>query len=163
MITFDTAAGRFNYRVAGVCIHADHVLLSQAARDDFWAMPGGRVELLEDSRSTLMREMRKELGVEVTCDRLLWVLENFFTYEDRAFHELALYYAMTLPAASPLLNVGREFPGLEAHDPMVFRWFPVEQLTQVRLYPTILRTELQQVPATTRHLIHTDFPDDEAK
>ena len=65
VIVFDVDAGRFNYRVAGVCVHAGHVLLHQAAGDDFSALPGGRPELGEDSRTALAREMHEELGVEI--------------------------------------------------------------------------------------------------
>jgi hypothetical protein len=42
VISFDVDAGHFNYRVAGVCLHADYVLLQRAVADDFWALPGGR-------------------------------------------------------------------------------------------------------------------------
>lgn len=41
MITFDIGAGRFNYRDAGVCVHAGHVLLHQAEATDFWTLPAG--------------------------------------------------------------------------------------------------------------------------
>jgi 8-oxo-dGTP pyrophosphatase MutT (NUDIX family) len=159
VISFDVNAGHFNYRVAGACIHADHVLLQRAMTEDIWALPGGRPEFLEDSRSTLIREMREELGVDITCSRLLWVLENFFTYAGRAFHELAFYYAMDLPAASPLLDLNRVHLGIEPGNPLEFRWFPVDRLAEVRLYPAILRTALQDLLATTQHLIHTDEPD----
>lgn len=159
MISFDLGGGQFNYRVAGICLEAGRVLLQQAVGYDFWTLPGGRGELLEDSRSTLVREMHEELGVEVTCGRLLWVLENFFTYEGRAFHELALFYSMTLPVDSLLLGVTGEYAGLEPDNPLVFRWFPVDHLTGVKLYPTVLRTALRDLPATTQHLMHHDEPD----
>lgn len=159
MIAFDLAAGRFNYRVAGACVRAGHVLLHRAAADDFWALPGGRPEFGEDSRAALAREMREELGVTVGVGRLLWVLENFFAHAGRNFHELAFYYAMALPAASPVLDLQQEHAGVEPDNPLVFRWFPVDRLTGVRLYPRVLRAELGRIPATPRHLIHLDETD----
>jgi 8-oxo-dGTP pyrophosphatase MutT (NUDIX family) len=159
VISCDFDAGHFNYRVAGACIHADHILLHRAVTEDFWALPGGRPELFEDSRTTLIREMREELGVDITCGRLLWVLENFFTHAGSAYHELAFYYAMTLPAASSLFDLERAHLGIEPDNPLEFRWFPVDRLTEVRLYPTILRTALRDLPATIQHLIHIDEPD----
>jgi 8-oxo-dGTP pyrophosphatase MutT (NUDIX family) len=159
MIAVDFDGGRFNVRAAGVCARDGHVLLQRAAAEDFWALPGGRPEFAEDSRAALLREMREELGVEIACGRLLWVLENFFTYAERSFHELAFYYAMTLPAASPLLDLEQEYAGLELDNPLVFRWFPIDDLVNVRLYPRVFRTALRELPATTHHLIHTDIAD----
>jgi 8-oxo-dGTP pyrophosphatase MutT (NUDIX family) len=159
VISFDVDAGHFHCRVVGVCLQAEHVLLQRAVTEDFWALPGGRLELLEDSRTALIREMWEELGVEITCGRLLWVVENFFSFAGRAFHELAFYYVMTLPADEPLLDVQRVHPGIEPENPLEFRWFPVERLAEVRLNPTIMRTALREVPATIQHLIHTDEPD----
>jgi hypothetical protein len=63
-------------------------------------------------------------------------------------------------AASPLLDVERDHPGIEADNPLEFRWFPVERLAEVRLYPTIMRSALRALPATAQHLIHTDESDE---
>lgn len=49
MICFETENGRFNLRSAAVVILDDHVLIHRAREDDFWALPGGRVELFETS------------------------------------------------------------------------------------------------------------------
>jgi len=37
----------FNFRAAGIILDGDWVLLHRAEIDDFWAPPGGRVELGE--------------------------------------------------------------------------------------------------------------------
>ena len=36
---------------------------------------------MESAGAALRREMREELGVHVTVGRLLWLVENFFTFE----------------------------------------------------------------------------------
>jgi ADP-ribose pyrophosphatase YjhB (NUDIX family) len=70
MITWDSGRARFNYRVAGIALDGDRVLLVRADGYDFWFMPGGRGELLEPARDTLRREMRAELGVAVEVGRV---------------------------------------------------------------------------------------------
>jgi ADP-ribose pyrophosphatase YjhB (NUDIX family) len=71
MINLRTPFGRFNYRIVGVAMRGEEeqdqceVLLHRAVTDDFWALPGGRAELLEPADATLRREMREELGVEL--------------------------------------------------------------------------------------------------
>src|SRR3954447_1367470 len=100
--------------------------------------------------------MREEIGTNVACGNLLWVLEKFFTYAGRAFHEVVFYYFMSLPDGAPFLDLEREHAGREAETPLVFRWFLIDRLGEVCLYPTILRTALRKIPASTQHLIHID-------
>lgn len=88
-----------NYRVAGVCLRGRDLLLEHAPSEDFWALPGGRVELGETSVEALVRELDEELGVAAVPGRLLWVNENFFEQAGRPWHELGLYYLTALPAA----------------------------------------------------------------
>ena len=52
---------------------------------------------MEDAEKALAREMQEELGVDVCVDRLLWVVENFFNYQDNPYHELGLYFLMSIP------------------------------------------------------------------
>ena len=49
MITFEEGEVGFNYRVVGIAVNGNQVLLHRAENDDFWSLPGGRVELLEPS------------------------------------------------------------------------------------------------------------------
>ena len=154
-IAFTEGKARFNYRIVGCVLHDRRVLLHRAERDDFWALPGGRGELLEPSAETLRREMREELGVDARVERLLWVVENFFENEELAFHEVALYYLMSFPPGCPLY--GRPiFEGDEEGVRLIFQWHPVDQLEGIRLFPTFLRTALQSIPGGIVHVVHTD-------
>jgi ADP-ribose pyrophosphatase YjhB (NUDIX family) len=153
------ASDHLNYRVAGVCVHEDHVLLHREAKDDFWVMPGGRPHLYESSRDALIREMDEEIATRVEVPRLLWVVENFFEYFGERFHEIAFYYQMSLPEDSPYRDVGVDFTGQEGDVTLLFHWFPIDEIERVRLYPTFLRTALSTLPESPVHLIHVDQPD----
>lgn len=155
MITFDEDDIRFTHRVVGVALDRDRVLLHRTDSMNFWALPGGRAELLEPSPETLVREMREELGVEVKVDRLLWLAENFFEYGPRSYHEIGFYFLMQLPPDSPLRDQ-TTFLGREGDLPIYFEWHPLVTLENVALYPTFLRTGLKSIPANIVHIIHTD-------
>lgn len=155
MITFDEGETRFNYRMAGIALDGDRVLLHRMDWENFWSLPGGRGELLEPARETLRREMREELGVEVEVGRLVWVMESFFELNGKSYHELGLYFLMTLPDGSRFLRED-EFEGDEEGVKLIFRWFSIAELESVRLLPSFLGQGLKSIPPGTEHVVHSD-------
>lgn len=156
MITFEDKHIRFTNRVVGIAYDRGRVLVHRAVTDDFWALPGGRAELLESSADTLRREMREEMNEVVHVERLVYVVENFFTFAGCAVHELGLYHLMHLPADS-WLRTQDEFTGQEGQLGIIFRWWPLDTLPTARLFPTFLRSGLRSLPDTITHIVHTDM------
>jgi len=156
VITFNEGKVRFHYRAAGVALSGNRVLLHRGEKDDFWSLPGGRVELLEPSEDTLRREMLEELGIEIHVGRLLWVVENFFEYGDESHHELGLYFLMMLPQDSPLYWQSEPFIGDEEGIKLIFSWHQLDELDKIALYPTFLRDALRSLPEATLHIVHID-------
>ncbi len=157
MISFEMTQGRFNYRVAGVCVEDGHVLLQTFAGSLYWVLPGGRPELSESSQVALRREMREELDAEVQLERLLWVVESFFlTNTSRPFHEIGMYYLMTLPAESTLHDKTQAVTGMDFGAPFTLKWFPLDALADLPLFPPFLRTRLTQLPPTVEHIIEEE-------
>jgi 8-oxo-dGTP pyrophosphatase MutT (NUDIX family) len=150
MITFETPQGQFNYRVAGVAILGGHVLLHQAAGDDFWTLPGGRLEAMETASDALCREMLEETALVVSVSRLLWIVENFFTYGGKKVHELLLCFEMSVPDA---VDLQAGFRGTEGTTELTFRWYPLDRLHTVRIEPVFLREALRALPQSSAHII----------
>jgi ADP-ribose pyrophosphatase YjhB (NUDIX family) len=167
MITFTIGQARFVHRVAGVCIHEGHVLLQRSEDDSFWFLPGGRIEVMESSEEAIRREMREELKLDedVQVERLLWIVENLFIDDSLGGfnHELGLYYLIALPNGSDFYNKNKthaaiEDTGVFADEPLTFalRWFPLEALDDIPLYPTFLKAALRNLPASVQHIVHRD-------
>lgn len=155
MLTLDEGSARFTNRVVGIALDRDRVLLHRTDDMTFWALPGGRAELMETSIESLKREMREEISTNVEVERLLWLAENFFVYRGRSFHELGLYFLMHLPPDSPLREQ-TTFLGQEGTLPVHFEWFPIATLEDVPLYPKFLRTGLQSLPTATTHTVYVE-------
>lgn len=143
---------RFNPRVNAVAIRDGRVLMSRATRDAFWCLPGGRIEPGEPSEAALAREMAEELGLATRVGRLVFVVENFFAYGGRRFHEFGLYFTVDLPAGAE--EHPGEFAGAEPD--LVFRWFPLAELPDLDVRPAFLRERLADLP---RHPLHVQWPD----
>lgn len=171
MISVSIGESRFNYRAAGVCAHDGYVLLHRAAHEDFWSLPGGRVEIGETAQAAVARELREELGptFEMRVDRLLWVVENFFTYDGVSFHEIGLYALVPPGPANAYLDKSHTYHGIEGdfdplHRPiqLVFQWFPLATLESVPLFPRFLRSALRHLPDRLEHIVNGDTPEESA-
>lgn len=97
----------------GLVVRDEAVLLVRISARGFhtgsWSLPGGGVDHGEPPRSTVVRELREECGVEVTVGELVAVHDEHFSgtapngrYED--FHSVALVFEAVLPeGAEPVL------------------------------------------------------------
>ncbi|GGH27670.1 NUDIX hydrolase [Paenibacillus segetis] len=145
MITFERNNNKFNFRVAGILIHNGKLLLHTTKTDDFWNLPGGRVEFNESTEQALIRELQEELGVTIQLERLVYVNEDFFEYDCKKYHEIGFYYLMSLPANHDILQKKEEFYGLEDNGRLIFKWFEVEELLDLEVYPEILKTDIKEI------------------
>ncbi|WP_085523414.1 NUDIX hydrolase [Tuberibacillus sp. Marseille-P3662] len=148
---FETEQSIFNYRVAGVWIEGDHVLLHKAVDDDHWALPGGRVKIAEESETSIKREMVEELGIEVKVNHTIWIIENFFNFGSRDYHEIGFYYNISPVDRSSHLTTDA-FYGLEG-ERLIYQWVPIEELNNLILYPVFLTAALKDIPTHTEHLV----------
>ena len=140
-ISYTQDRSRFNFRVAGIVMDADRVLLHQAKQDDFWNLPGGRVEMNESTEAAIQREMMEELGVFVQVEKLPFICEDFYEYDGVDMHEIGFYYVISLPEGHSFYNEP-QFNGLEQDANLTFRWFPIQETEQMEIYPVFLRKEL---------------------
>lgn len=163
MISLPVSSGRFNFRAA-VWLHEGHVLLQGDSREDFWALPGGRVEHMEPAQDAIHRELTEELafGSETRIERLLWIVQNFFSVPEWGGnqHELGLYFLITpeVVDVERLRDKSRAHMCVEPDSYLTFRWFPLATLAQTQpLRPTFLNTALLHLPATPQLITHSDI------
>jgi ADP-ribose pyrophosphatase YjhB (NUDIX family) len=166
MISTMIGSARFNVRVAGVWIDDGHVLLQGDEREeDFWTLPGGRVEIMEPVEAALRREMREELAIgdDLRVGRLLWIIQNIFQYPEPGddHHELGFYFLMTPGQADTdrLCDKRRDHPCAEPETTLRFRWFPLAEVAAgVLILPTFLNAALQDLPSEPRIITHDARP-----
>ena len=146
-ITFETEAGRFNYRVCAVLLDRGRILAMHDERSPYFYLPGGRVRMGERAEDAVLREVREELGIEARILRPLWLCQSFFN-EDVAhvdYHELCLYFLLDI-SGTDLLSRGDRFRGPELRHVHDFEWLPFERLKDEYFYPLFLKTEIYRLP-----------------
>lgn len=151
MISFSTESGRFNYRSGAVIIHENHVLLHKDVEDEFWALPGGRVEFHEYSNKTVCREISEELGWQSEVIKHLWYLENFFEYRSELYHEISNIFLVSL-INHPSIDSEADFIGIEEPKKLVFRWVPLALVSEYKIQPNFLQDRLNSLPDSLEHI-----------
>ncbi|WP_053218338.1 NUDIX hydrolase [Virgibacillus senegalensis] len=148
--TFPIGQAVFNYRAAAILTKNKYVLLHKQVNESHWALPGGRVEILEDSQTTVKREIKEELDWDIEVHSLLWVTENFFEYKERDYHEIGMYYHAS---PSKAIEVTTDAFYGEEDDRLIYQWVALDKLENIHLVPEFLKTSLRNFPASIEHKI----------
>lgn len=146
MIRAEIDGGFFNFRVAGVFIQNGAVLVHRGRDDKFYALPGGRVEMFEETDAALVREMKEELKADTAIRRLLWICEDFYEYGGQKVHELCYYYLAEFEHPSQTQTEGSFWvTELDGSD-LEFVWLPLADMENAVIYPRFLREGLLSLP-----------------
>ena len=148
-ISFPLDDGLFNFRVAGVAISNGKLLLHKTPSDNFWSLPGGRVDLFEMTSQTLVREMVEETGWHIQVGELMWIVENFFGYNGVRHHEIGFYYKMEIPD----VDCDADFQAIELGSELLFHWHPLEELQSIKIYPEFISKDLIQNTTHPKHIV----------
>ena len=129
---------RLNVRCGLIMRHGDDVVLeiSKVGRNS--VIPGGRIQTMESSREAIRREIFEEMGIllEESRIRQLTVLENFFTYEERGFHEIYFLYEYILSPElyEKIKEIGTNMDNRETY----FKFVEAEKVEEYNLLPKAL-------------------------
>ena len=158
-ILFKTDDYIFSYRVAGICIHNEKVLLHKAKGDEGYAFPGGNVSFGETSAETLRREFMEEIGAEITVGELKWVGEIFFPLKGKPCHQICLYYPVEIKNiddfSDDIFTGTEEMHGDDFQ--IEFHWIPLVQLNNIKIYPEKAADLMMKLDSGVQHFIDKEI------
>ena len=144
-IQFEIEGVTVNCRAVGILINNKKILFQKRKRDNFWALPGGKIAVMEKGYHAVKRELNEELGLNLDPqipNDLLDVKENFFNYDDKKFHEFIFMYSMELPENSPVLLYDDCFAGTEKGKDLVFKWLNRDDILTENIAPSFMVEDL---------------------
>lgn len=153
---------QFIFRVAGIFLRNQSVLLHRAEHDDVWALPGGGCDFFEDTKSTLVREALEELNADITVNSLAFTVENFFEINSIKAHEVGFYYLSEFVGNSKHFYEVDDFEGVEdkmegtSKQCLFFKWIPFDSLAEYKIKPNFLIKKLRKLEPNTEHVINRD-------
>ena len=94
-IKIKTRNYNFKFRVSGLVIKNNKLLLVDMDDSGFLCLPGGYVELGETTQVAVKRELLEEVGKKFDISKYLGVVENYFINKySKKIHEISFYYLM---------------------------------------------------------------------
>lgn len=143
-------------RPLAICVFrdGDRIFVAEgcdpAKGEVFYRPLGGAIKFGERSQEALARELREEIGAEITDLRYLGTLENIFTFNGEPRHEIVLVYDGAFVDRS--LYAREVVQGCEPKLQQTFNvvWKPLADLRTNRppLYPDGLYDLLMRAPVT---------------
>lgn len=158
-IIFKTNEYVFSYRVAGVLLQNEKVLLQKIENDTCYAIPGGHVSLGETNKETLVREFKEEINVDINVGSLKWVGELFFPWGEKSCHQICLFYNVSLTenAKIPLNGTFLGTEDLEGKSfKLEFHWIDIKDIEKIELYPIEAKKYLAEGLTKVEHFVYKE-------
>lgn len=126
---------RVRTRACGICIKEEKLLMvnhKNLTSGDFWAPPGGGIEMNETAHDTLEREFREETNLTITVGELLFVTE----YYNQPLHAVELFFRVNWVKGA--LETGTD-PEMKSDDQIIsdaqfLSWVEISKIDQKNLH-----------------------------
>jgi|SRR5690606_27884791 len=150
--------GHFNIRVYGILVNDDREVLISDEREygmEFSKFPGGGLEYGEGLSAAIAREFKEECNVEIDILSHVHTTDVFIKSAFNNSQVIAVYYHVknTTSLECRFSDKTFDFKAGEAVD-QVFRWVPVDKLTESDLTFEIDRIALRAFLSEKSHGLH---------
>lgn len=153
-LTIDVENYKLNIRAAGVIIHNNKILTHKNINKDHYALPGGRVEIGENSELTVKRELKEELGKEIDIKGYIATIENFFELEGKKYHEIFFIHRAEFADKNDQA-INTTMHNVEGKEYLNYEWLDLDNIDKYNIVPNCLKEILKgnQFPV---HKIYED-------
>lgn len=145
----DAVNDSFSYRVAALIIRDGNILVAKHINHDCYYTVGGRVRLNETSLEAVVREVVEETGFIFEVDKLAFVQERFFKYNEKNHHEIVFFYHMKYNE-NLVIKDGAYTDQAEKE---TLHWLTLKKLNQINIVPEFLKTGLLNISENIIHVI----------
>ena len=157
-IKIKTEDYNFKFRVSGLIIKNNKLLLVDMDDSGFLCLPGGYVELGETTEIAVKRELLEEVGKNFDISKYLGVVENYFINKySKKTHEISFYYVMT-----PVENINTNNFTIIENDKghkikLEFKWINLKEINNYDIRPSFLKQILEDENFEFNHLIFNEL------
>lgn len=153
-LTIEVEDYKLNVRAAGIIIHNNKVLTHRNLNSNHYTFIGGRVEIGEDSATTVKREIEEEVGKEVEIIEHGGVIENFFEMQGTKYHEMLFIHRAEFVDEEDQ-KIEYTLKNREGKDYLQYEWIDIDHLDDYPIKPAIIKEILKQGKFPV-HMINKD-------
>ncbi len=156
-VKFKTNDYNYYNRAVGIIQKDNKYLILNVDNSSYYHIPGGHIEIEEDSLVAITREIKEELGYTVKDAKLFCIQENFYEKNNISHHGVEYYYLIeTEEDIEPIDRVVIENDrGVEKH--LQIKWVSIEELKEIDLRPhTVKDLMINNKFNTLTHIIQRD-------
>lgn len=132
----------FMCRSCAVVMYEGKILFQKRRNDKYWALPGGKIGVLETTSEAVTRELKEELDItDITVGDVISVTENFFEWNGNRVHQYIFAHKVTFN--DPKYNdIEGTFDGSEEGKDVIFTWVKKEDLVNTPIKPDYVVDQL---------------------
>jgi ADP-ribose pyrophosphatase YjhB (NUDIX family) len=83
---------KLNIRTAVIIDTEKGYIFEKDKLEGFYYVVGGRIKINETSKKAAKREINEELGIKIKNINLKAIVESFYVYDNKKYHEICFYY-----------------------------------------------------------------------
>lgn len=140
-----------NFRSAGVLIQNGKILVQRDKGGNEYALPGGLVLQGETTDQAVVRRYKEEANVDIICERLIWVEECFWEWNNKSTHTICFYYLINLKDKDSIPN--NKFVCQSVNDNVEYGWVDLKMLNTLIIYPSFAKTEVFNISDGVKHFV----------
>lgn len=137
-ITIELGEHMLNVRAAVIIIHNNKILVHRNVNKDHYALPGGRVEIGEDSKETVEREIKEELGKDIEIESYIATVENFFRLESKKYHEILFIHKGEFVEDEDK-KIEYTLHNKEGKDYLQYEWLDLNKIEEYNIVPACIK------------------------
>jgi len=156
-LDFEKDNYRFNARVSAIIYNKDKTKVLLFKIDDgrdFYMLPGGRIELNEDSKTAIYREIKEELNYDLEYN-LCSIQENFVYKDGINIMQYCFYYKAIYNGYISTT----EFKCLD-NDSQIFSWVNIKDIDKLKIVPLSSKFLIQNDNNSIHHIVERKCKND---
>lgn len=143
-----------NFRSAGVLIHNGRILVQREKGGKEYALPGGLVLQGETAEQAVIRRYKEEANIEIICEKLIWVEESFWEWNNKKTHSICFYHLVNLKNKDFVPN--NKFICQAENNNVEYGWIEIKELNNLIIYPSFIKTEVKNITNSVKHFVTQD-------
>ena len=154
VITMQEEGTRFNARVGTIIYNEDKTkILIENQHDKRYMFPGGRIDVHEDSKTSIERELLEELNLKTDLN-LKYIVEMFIKSPKTKYHEIGFYFVTKINENL----IENNFKSLDGDS--YFIWVPIKDLDKYNILAKPIQDKVinnKIINNSLEHIVYREY------